>query len=97
MCPPFTGRLQHRQSVFSIGLPMVISGRLKLIVMQVKLGHISALEQKLIGICRALDQSTKECLSKFVDNKRLKRIVHPIQVVFAAELPPEELVVLLTA
>jgi hypothetical protein len=88
MCPSLTGRLQHRQSVFSIGLPMEISGRLKLIVMKVELGLISAMEQKLIGICRALDHRGEECLSKFFDNKRLKRIVHPIQVVFAAELTP---------
>jgi len=44
MCPSLTGGLQHRQSVFSIGLPMEKSGRLKLIVMQVELGHISAME-----------------------------------------------------
>jgi hypothetical protein len=55
------------------------------------------MEQKLIGICRALDQWGKECLSKFFDNKRLKRIIHPIQVVFAAELTQKKLVVLLTA
>ena len=88
MSPSLTGGLQHRQSVFSIGLPMEISGRLKLIVMQVELGLISAMERKLIGVHRAVDQSAKACLSKFFDNKRLKRIVHPIQLVFASDLPP---------
>jgi hypothetical protein len=91
MSPSLTGGLQHRQSVFSIGLPMEISGRLKLIVMQVELGLISAMERKLIGVHRAVDQSTKACLSKFFDNKRLKRIVHPIQLVFSSDLPPDGL------
>jgi hypothetical protein len=70
---------------------MEISGRLKLIVMKVELGLISAMEQKLIDICRALDQSAKEYLSKFFDNKLLKRIVHTIQVVFSSDLPPDGL------
>ena len=39
---------------------MEIAGRLELIVMQVELGLISAMEQKLIGIYRALDQSARE-------------------------------------
>ncbi|MAJ62206.1 MAG: hypothetical protein CBC48_21055 [bacterium TMED88] len=66
--------LSH-QSFFSIGLPMEMSGRLKLIVMQVERGRISAMEQKLIGFHRALDQSARARLSKFANNKWPPRIV----------------------
>lgn len=55
-------------------------------MIQVELGLNSAIEQNLISFDRVLDQSAKACLSKFFDNKQLKQILQPIQVVFDADL-----------